>query len=184
MVAAQAITRRDFSPLVPVQLGAKGCCGMRGSPMRQESYPVNSGTRSRRPQWTGNISVTASSTKGPKKHISISILWGYAYLLGLLFQGVYMGYPYPSFCLCAFWGPYLQTWGSQGTKSGCRSSRSIPARIQQARLLITNESSGQLLGQLSLQACAVSASMTDACFLSAASRLCFLPVWRLLCRSG
>ena len=40
--------------------------------------------------------------KGPKKHISISILWGYPCLIGLLYKGVYMGYPYPSFCLCAF----------------------------------------------------------------------------------
>ena len=31
MTVAQAITRRDFSPLVPVQLGAKGCCWMRKS---------------------------------------------------------------------------------------------------------------------------------------------------------
>ena len=44
--------------------------------------------------------------KGPKKHISISILWGYPYIIGLLYKGVYMGYPYPNFCLCAFLGPY------------------------------------------------------------------------------
>ena len=44
---------------------------------------------------------------GPKKHISISILWGHPYLIGLPFKGVYMGYPHPYFCLCAFGGPYL-----------------------------------------------------------------------------
>ena len=26
--------------------------------------------------------------------------------MGLLYKGVYMGYPYPNFCLCAFLGPY------------------------------------------------------------------------------
>ena len=41
----------------------------------------------------------------PQKHISISILKGYPYLIGLHDKGVYMGYPYPNFCLCAFLGP-------------------------------------------------------------------------------
>ena len=27
-------------------------------------------------------------------------------LLGFNYNGVYMGYPYPYFCLCAFLGPY------------------------------------------------------------------------------
>ena len=26
-------------------------------------------------------------------------------LLGFMIRGVYMGYPYPNFCLCAFLGP-------------------------------------------------------------------------------
>ena len=51
-----------------------------------------------------------------KKHISISILKGYPYLIGLLYKGVYMGYPYPNFCLCAFFGaPYK---GRHAQKSG------------------------------------------------------------------
>ena len=45
---------------------------------------------------------------GTKKHISISIIWGYPYLIVLLYKGVYMGYPYPNFCLCGFWGPQLK----------------------------------------------------------------------------
>ena len=43
--------------------------------------------------------------EGPKMHISISILWGYPYLNGLHYKGVYMAYPYPNFCLRAFLGP-------------------------------------------------------------------------------
>ena len=31
---------------------------------------------------------------------------GYPYLNGLHDKGVYMGYPYPNVCLCAFLGPY------------------------------------------------------------------------------
>ena len=27
---------------------------------------------------------------------------GYPYLIGLHYKGVYMGYPYPYFCLCVF----------------------------------------------------------------------------------
>ena len=30
---------------------------------------------------------------------------GISHLLGLHYKGVCMGYPYPYFCLCAFWGP-------------------------------------------------------------------------------
>ena len=45
---------------------------------------------------------------GPKKNISTSILPGYPYLSGLHYKGVYMGYPYPNFCLCAFLGPSLR----------------------------------------------------------------------------
>ena len=44
---------------------------------------------------------------GRFQHISISFLWGYPYLIGLHYKGVYMGYPYPEFCLCAFLGPYF-----------------------------------------------------------------------------
>ena len=72
------------------------------------------------------------SYRDPKKHISISILKGYPYLIGfpykgvymgyhypyccfltrgficltgLPYKGVYMGYPYPYCCFCAFLGP-------------------------------------------------------------------------------
>ena len=31
---------------------------------------------------------------------------GYPYLIGLHYKGVYMGYPYRNFRLCAFLGPY------------------------------------------------------------------------------
>ena len=41
---------------------------------------------------------------GTPKDLSISILHGYPYLIGLHYRGVYMGYPYPNYCLCAFWG--------------------------------------------------------------------------------
>ena len=34
----------------------------------------------------------------------ISILLGYPYLIGLHYEGVYMGYTYPNFWLCAFLG--------------------------------------------------------------------------------
>ena len=43
--------------------------------------------------------------RDPKKHISISILWGYPYLDGLHYKGVYMGYPYPNFAYVPFLGP-------------------------------------------------------------------------------
>ena len=46
-----------------------------------------------------------------KKHISISILKGYLYLMGLQYKGVYMGYRYPSFCFCAFLGPGFRASG-------------------------------------------------------------------------
>ena len=45
--------------------------------------------------------------RDPKKHRSISILWGYPYLTGLHYKGGCMGYPIPNFCLCAFLGPYI-----------------------------------------------------------------------------
>ena len=35
----------------------------------------------------------AANAKGPKKHISISILWGHPSLIGLHCKVVYMGYP-------------------------------------------------------------------------------------------
>ena len=43
--------------------------------------------------------------RDPKKHISISILWGYPYLNGLHYKGVYMGYTYPKFSYVLFWCP-------------------------------------------------------------------------------
>ena len=45
--------------------------------------------------------------RDPKKHISISILKGYPYLIGLHYKGVYMGYHYLNFCLCAFFGALI-----------------------------------------------------------------------------
>ena len=45
--------------------------------------------------------------RDPQKHITISILWGYPYLIGASLYGVYLGYPYPNFCLCAFLRPYV-----------------------------------------------------------------------------
>ena len=36
---------------------------------------------------------------------------GYPYLVGLHYKGLHMGYPYPMFCLRAFWGPQLWTRG-------------------------------------------------------------------------
>ena len=46
-------------------------------------------------------------SRDPKKHISIGILEGYPYLIVLQHKGVYMGYPFPYFCLCASLGPEL-----------------------------------------------------------------------------
>ena len=40
--------------------------------------------------------------KGPQKHISISILWGYSYLIGLLYKG---DIPILIFAYVLFWGP-------------------------------------------------------------------------------
>ena len=40
------------------------------------------------------------------------MLWGSPYLVGLPFKGVYMGYPYPYFCLYAFLGPYPTSRGA------------------------------------------------------------------------
>ena len=37
------------------------------------------------------VSLDMDKIGTPKKHISISILWGYPYLIGLLYKGVYMG---------------------------------------------------------------------------------------------
>ena len=46
------------------------------------------------------------------KHFSGDIpTW--SYLIGLQYKGVYMGYPYPNFCLCAFLGSY-QSLGALG----------------------------------------------------------------------
>ena len=60
--------------------------------------------------WAGRVYKVGGTgqimDQGPKKHISISILWGYPYLNGLHYKGVYMGYPYPYVCLCAFVGRY------------------------------------------------------------------------------
>ena len=51
-------------------------------------------------------------TRDPQKHISISILWGYLYLIGLHFEAGYMRYPYPTdLCLCAFLGLYPRSRG-------------------------------------------------------------------------
>ena len=45
--------------------------------------------------------------RDPKKHISMSILQGYPYLVGLHNRGAYMGYPFP-----LLWGP---TWRFMGS---------------------------------------------------------------------
>ena len=50
-------------------------------------------------------------------HTIISIKWGYPYLNGLHYKGVYMGYPYHDLCLCAFLGPYNEVF------SWCRISK-------------------------------------------------------------
>ena len=57
------------------------------------------------------LRTTEPSYQGPKKDISISILEGYPYLVGLHYKGGYMGYPYPNVCLCACLGPYLSGLG-------------------------------------------------------------------------
>ena len=65
-------------------------------------------------------SMTVPSIQGPKKHISISFLWGYPYLIGLHYKGVYMGYPYPYVLLMCFFGAvsmgpiFLRSSVSQG----------------------------------------------------------------------
>ena len=38
------------------------------------------------------------------------------HFIGLRYMGVYMGYPYPSFCLCAFLGPTLTCQGTGSCK--------------------------------------------------------------------
>ena len=53
--------------------------------------------------------------QGPQKDISRSILWGCPYLTGLHYKGV-MGYPYPNFCLCVFFGALV--WGPRVGGSG------------------------------------------------------------------
>ena len=42
--------------------------------------------------WLGRPKGPRINHQGPKKHIGISILWGYPYLIGLYYKGVYMGY--------------------------------------------------------------------------------------------
>ena len=61
-----------------------------------------------------------------RKHISISILWGYPYLIGLYYKGVYMGYPYPIFCLCALLGPYSRFFSHQWR---CSEYRNLGFRV-------------------------------------------------------
>ena len=56
--------------------------------------------------------------KGPKKHKSIIILWRYPYLIGLPYNGVYMGYPYPYFLLI-FWGPICKLRIEGSVLIGC-----------------------------------------------------------------
>ena len=48
-------------------------------------------------------------TSKTKKDISISILWGYPYLIRLHYKGAFMGYPYPNFfAYVLFWGPITE----------------------------------------------------------------------------
>ena len=67
----------------------------------------------------------SGSSKGPKKHISISILWGYPYLIGLLYEGFVWDIPILIFCLCAFLGPYLDVSAAERRRARCTS----PARV-------------------------------------------------------
>ena len=55
-------------------------------------------------QWSEGA-MKEVGTRDPKRHISISILWGYPCLIGLHYKGVYMEHPYPYFSFCAFWCP-------------------------------------------------------------------------------
>ena len=47
----------------------------------------------------------SASGKGPKKHISISILWGYPYLIGLPFKGFMWDIRSLIFAYVVFGGP-------------------------------------------------------------------------------
>ena len=38
----------------------------------------------------------------------MSIVQGYHFPTGLHYQGADMGFSYPDFCLCAFWGPHIR----------------------------------------------------------------------------
>ena len=52
--------------------------------------------------WAGT--AEARSLKGPKKHISMSILWGYPYLIGLHYKGFIGDIPILIFSYVLFWG--------------------------------------------------------------------------------
>ena len=47
-----------------------------------------------------------AQNKGPKKRISISILWGYPYLIGLPYKGGLYGISLSQFLLMCILGPY------------------------------------------------------------------------------
>ena len=71
-------------------------------------------TRARTEAPAGGVGLGFSglSIRDPKKHISISFLWGYPYLIGLHYRGVYMGYPHPYFFIYVLlWGPSLGCYG-------------------------------------------------------------------------
>ena len=67
--------------------------------------------------WAGRVYKVGGTgqimDQGPKKHISISILWGYPYLNGLHYKGLY-GISLSLFLVMCFWGPViLSSWVPQ-----------------------------------------------------------------------
>ena len=68
--------------------------------------------------------------RDPQNRISISILTGYPYLIGLHYKGVYMGYPYPNFCLCAALGPYIYVGSGFRDQEGSGGTGAIGARCR------------------------------------------------------
>ena len=69
-----------------------------------------------------------------KDIISINILQGYPYLIGLHYKGVCMGYPYPNFCFCpVFWGPTAGTSCSGGRTRLISSMGLLQAEIRKVR---------------------------------------------------
>ena len=53
----------------------------------------------------GRRFVVLQESGTQKAHKHKHFIGIHPYLIGLYYKGVYMGYPYPNFCLCAFLGP-------------------------------------------------------------------------------